>query len=1639
MEECSQWISGDLSYPRSFYDLVESNLDVSLSLVMSKNCLKIQQNLYSRNSIYSCHLDDMYFNLISTNDKLDFILKFSPIKLVTKDHLSLVVNDLLISDSDIIHPHPPYNALQEKFKTSFSTLYVHLVDSQIFSIIELVQNFIFSFEDSDNSLNLKEDLAIIDSTFELEFANISVMAELRDYLSCLFIAPVNKFVSSDSLWSFGLYLNISTYSKAETLAIFDFSAFIVQGENRLTFVPPETSEKSIVPPMFLQKRHLFAKAIRSNPLEFFSDSRIVIYLEFVINISIVNLVYEYLDLKKEFLKNNNSAVFDEFQRDINSKLTSIVKTKICNIVLYKIYGQLEAFHNFKVESQNFVLALDSTVSLDIDEIIIYRELDSSRLLVLKDVHSELSLSSHFMDLKVLSIFLFLKKSDRSVFDFCKSSFDRLISFSPGNHEKTLLQTILGFHKGELGPDPSFLVNPSNFWKLGNRKFQSSSEWKFLQKFRQLYQQLSLDETFEDFSNSTEAFEAIKTWRSWEIGNVEEIPFIKDLLNYSGEQKIEDQNFTRIKVYGSFEQIDIQVEDLPSLNVSKTSLSYAFLKKDLGHEIFGISSQASVSWHLKSWQMLGTITDIEFTYVLKCLSASFAEANFSVEQDQMCISKLELFDANVLWKSSIVAATLQNFNICKVNHQKLLKFFNQFDLNSDSGAEKIIDLKFSVFEKSKVSLDALEVEVDAFSLFLTENKIEAIIRNTMAVHKKCRFSIPSLLVVFSFSIHPTVILFCEDFESTICLEDMLSLTKLISAKENNNENLIDLSIFAVRSQISIYGHFIQSIIRNESFKFALAKDQFDIQSFSLIMSELGSLENAIISASVSLQSIMQKYSLQNVLFDIVALNLPLLFNEFYHWKDLIAFSTATPSPSSSQMFSFLIDFVKISVLFKTATTTLSAYKIKFDESGNGDCFIDSCNILAVERMLSFEESWIDIGKFCLNLKDSILAIEYVDTKFFERIPIMIDNLVSEFADITSYYRNIQSDDQESFNFMVEIGRGSLKLFSNSLLDSSTDSLLFPKASVNVCKSKSGFKVNASLSTFENSIGPLFLELFSCLKWPKKSVTPHADKSSKNIQIFVKIDPFSLRLTCAPYSKLDALITTKESLLYVHSDASGALKLFCSVNGLEICLKHAFSIENCLTIKLDELDCNYHFINNESIIYCLIDSIEADLNSRYASDIKLFSESWIKKSGLSKVRSNSVVKKKSNVKFCLNLRYFLINLHMGPLLGDFSMKFSSSIFSLFQNDIFTWSFVCRQIESNFMGRTCFFIQSLDTQLYYLSNNDVKKIKSSFGRNSLVVVSNDEYTGFFLMDSVKFGASASNELIIDIDVENISASACKETVPSVMQIVNKIILNFKETFQSSVKVISVEEATCLVLPYKIDIKILNVNLFVFQNGFDDTECLSTDISYVILDQSIEADDLFHSIDSLTKELIFQLGESKLVKIKIEESFKGKQSRSDNHEVCVSWYSFLKDFRKETRILHFPVSSTYFECQLDSPQVFYRCTCEFDNPIDITMNLSLYKYIQDTFTYFIAPLLSSQTAKDRDLFDFEEEIKTESFYSYEALAPLKLEPIIKIMGEATPKMEKILGWLGIHKDRFPQLIFEGVVLSIENMGESILNSFPK
>ena len=131
---------------------------------------------------------------------------------------------------------------------------------------------------------------------------------------------------------------------------------------------------------------------------------------------------------------------------------------------------------------------------------------------------------------------------------------------------------------------------------------------------------------------------------------------------------------------------------------------------------------------------------------------------------------------------------------------------------------------------------------------------------------------------------------------------------------------------------------------------------------------------------------------------------------------------------------------------------------------------------------------------------------------------------------------------------------------------------------------------------------------------------------------------------------------------------------------------------------------------------------------------------------------------------------------------------------------------------------------------------------------------------------------------------------------------------------------------------------------------------------------------------------------------------------------------------IMTFPGSTVYMETLVcvnpdlllssigKQQEIDYRFVTDFSDSLDISLNIGFFRYLQEILQAYGKALsvASTMTLDGED--SSQSAVKPVSGalplrpakILFKPLAPLILEPQLRVMGDATPRFDKVLGWIG-------------------------------
>jgi hypothetical protein len=731
-----------------------------------------------------------------------------------------------------------------------------------------------------------------------------------------------------------------------------------------------------------------------------------------------------------------------------------------------------------------------------------------------------------------------------------------------------------------------------------------------------------------------------------------------------------------------------------------------------------------------------------------------------------------------------------------------------------------------------------------------------------------------------------------------------------------------------------------------------------------------------------------------------------------------------------------------------------------------------NYFKMQNFLVTTGKYVDLSlesyEFCAN--HYILSVYNIFSHYF--LPLFDQAYASM---IEKGYFNSAGSEQKSLTNTgrLKIHSGVIKLFGlteqKNSVNAVCDKIMIPDVDIAFWYNKNEGFAKIRLTSVVNTVYPsLFVFLNYCHEIgtnvaPQIS-TRKSYSSNFRYQASIEAESSVWEIQTAPHSKVSMNISVGRIMGNIVLDNSTISHLFLLQN-MRMVLKHEFSPEICLDISLGEVTSTL----SEPSWILLVEDINANLNARFLQDWFVFKDVWFKKD----------FQTSADVGFSFEQYFRTVQVNSLKCTVDFGQMLGKTDVTLYSlrlryNSLPSYIRIIasvKQTKVNILGRFNLVLDVENTWLLMFIKNptifgnaneneddmfhtflkyDTLSAMVDYEFEKILIVKNDL---MILTAKDLWQDIGDNIPTLDIQTDlvfnSVFATVSGETIPLILSYVEKTkqfindkrhmsTIRGKETLkQSDDKSSNLYGQNMLLLMHGVEvcpsskstIRGAEMVFNIFHSHFSEGDCLNVHlVGYLVNLCSL------HALIN-TKTSMFDCHRELFIQIAALGLYKRSLKRIDSVEKKAfkleEWKSFFSDEKKvdkPTLILGFPSCSLYLEEEeeLVSKVMHYRFVSEFDSAIDASLNISFYKYI-------------SEIVSNLSLVEGESSI---SDMKYDPLSPMVLEPQLRVMGDATPRFDKLLGWLGLKRDSLPALVHTSIVHPMEDSiissSFNIYNNFP-
>ena len=626
--------------------------------------------------------------------------------------------------------------------------------------------------------------------------------------------------------------------------------------------------------------------------------------------------------------------------------------------------------------------------------------------------------------------------------------------------------------------------------------------------------------------------------------------------------------------------------------------------------------------------------------------------------------------------------------------------------------------------------------------------------------------------------------------------------------------------------------------------------------------------------------------------------------------------------------------------------------------------------------------------------------------------------------------------------------------------------------------------------------------------KATQTTTAPSLGMNASLYLRLSKTKLDLTCQPYHKVVCSLNWEEGnfLMNSFSDDKASRTLSCvgSVSGVSLNLRHHFSPEDCLSASVRDIMFNAMLtsrrtdVNEDNICVIInVPCITAGLNIRHLQDFLVLKALWIDQDQDAKAADQpesvqnptdvqAVLIPNTTLKpapfshhFALRAQAIDLSVDLGQAIGKVSLISENVLLttkripSLSKTATLTMETIQLKSEGRLVGEAR--LESI--RLFGCIDKIPKSMQPPIGRFSLLTKQSQaafsyEYQNILhliidpitLQSGIKLNTEGNACTVTTVTLNKALIQFSVKSVPVLITMYKKLddLLDKKWAEAGLRRSMSPKPTTPIpVTPLpsdaskatasdargEIDMDIEGLEIFIYPNHFNDTDCVQINANTIhahlsrILEEAKTQRELQVSIDNAA-----------LLK---NVPGKTRERQASNTNIAASARPQMHSSVPIFGIPRTDVTMQSTQILLVLQHVF---KVGFDGQINVSLNIGLIKYLQELVHQFedqyrrallgpTIPVESSSTVGDaqaddrKDETDSNEDIQKDDVslnplelgpeptahdtLEYQALIPVNFQPQLQIMGEATPPVE----WLGLKRERIPAIIHEKLTLNLEKI----------
>lgn len=621
-----------------------------------------------------------------------------------------------------------------------------------------------------------------------------------------------------------------------------------------------------------------------------------------------------------------------------------------------------------------------------------------------------------------------------------------------------------------------------------------------------------------------------------------------------------------------------------------------------------------------------------------------------------------------------------------------------------------------------------------------------------------------------------------------------------------------------------------------------------------------------------------------------------------------------------------------------------------------------------------------------------------------------------------------------------------------------------------------------------------------------VTAAAPNLGMNASLYLRLSKTKLDLTCQPYHKVVCSLNWEEGnfLMNSFSDDTASRTLSCvgNVSGASLNLRHHFSPEDCLSAAVRDIMFNTMLtsrradVNEDNICVIInIPSISAGLNMRHLQDFLVLKSLWLDQEQTNRQADqaqsvqipteevSAVLAPNTTLKpapfshhFALRAQAIDLSADLGQAIGKVSLVSQNVLLTTKRIPLLakTATLTMETIQLKSEGRLVGEARLDSIRLFGRIDKVPQSMQPPIGRFKFLTQQTQaafsyEYQNILhliidpitLDSSIKLNEQGNAGSVTTVGLNKAMIQISVKSIPVVIIMYQKLddLLDKKwaEAGLQRDKAPKVTAAAPKDSPKpassdakgEIDMDIEGVELFIYPNHFNDTDCVQINANTIHAHLSRMLEDV-----KTQRELHVSIADAALLK---NVPGRTKERTASNVNAAAATKPQM-----HSSVTIFGIPRTDLSMQSTQIQQVLQHIFQvgFEGQINVSLNIGLIKYLQELVHQFeeqykralrgpAVPVESTSITaekpgedgkeveeagkKEDEEVQVEQVVKKEEKESssvsselvYQALIPVNFQPQLQIMGEATPPVE----WLGLKRDRIPAIIHEEVTLNLEKV----------